>query len=47
MQRHASCSVTSTDTTATESIPPATLHDSLDGSDGEEDRASEAEDVHT
>lgn len=48
VQQHGSCSVTSTDTTATESTPLATLLDSLLGSDGEEeDRAGEAEDVHT
>ncbi|XP_077062361.1 E3 SUMO-protein ligase ZBED1-like [Siphateles boraxobius] len=48
VQQHGSCSVTSTDTTATESTPLATLLDSLLGSDGEEDdRAGQAEDVHT
>lgn len=48
VQQHGSCSVTSTDTITTESTLPATLLDSLLGSDGEEeDRAGEAEDVHT
>ncbi|XP_035981203.1 zinc finger BED domain-containing protein 1-like [Fundulus heteroclitus] len=48
VQQHGSCSVTSTDTTATESTPQATLLESLLGSDGEEDdRAGQAEDVHT
>ncbi|CAM4573621.1 unnamed protein product [Leuciscus chuanchicus] len=48
VRQHGSCSVTSTDTKATESTPLATLLDSLLGSDGEEeDRAGEAEDVHT
>lgn len=48
VQQHGS--VTSTDTTATGSNPPATLLDSLLGSsdDEEEDRAGQAEDdVHT
>jgi len=41
-------SVTSTDTTATESTPLATLLGSLLGSDGEkEDKAGKAKDVHT
>ncbi|KAK9955448.1 hypothetical protein ABG768_015320, partial [Culter alburnus] len=45
VQQHGSCSVTSTDTTATQSTP---LLDSLLGSDGEEeDRAGKAKDVHT
>ncbi|XP_028811065.1 zinc finger BED domain-containing protein 1-like [Denticeps clupeoides] len=50
VQQHGSCSVvTSTTTTATESTPlVATLLDSLLGSDGEEEnRAGEAEDVHS
>lgn len=48
VQQHGSCGVTSTDTTASESTSPATLLDSLLGSgDEEEDRAHEAEDVHT
>lgn len=47
MQQHGSCSVTTNNSKATESTPPATLLDSLLGSDGEEeDRAGEAEDVH-
>uniref|UniRef100_A0AAQ6AK64 HAT C-terminal dimerisation domain-containing protein n=1 Tax=Amphiprion ocellaris TaxID=80972 RepID=A0AAQ6AK64_AMPOC len=48
VQQHGSCSSTSTDTPAAQSTPPATLLDSLLGSDGEdEDRASQGEDVHT
>ncbi|KAJ8014678.1 hypothetical protein DPEC_G00018150 [Dallia pectoralis] len=48
VQQHGSCSVTSTDTTATESTPRATLLDSLLGSDGEEeDGAGEGGDVQT
>ncbi|CAL9703775.1 unnamed protein product [Knipowitschia caucasica] len=44
--QHGSCSVTSTDNTATQSTH-ATLLDVLLGSDGEEGRESEVEDVHT
>ncbi|KAJ8001186.1 hypothetical protein DPEC_G00188680 [Dallia pectoralis] len=48
VQQHGSCSVTSTDTTATESTPRATLLDSLLGSDGEEeDGAGEGGDIQT
>lgn len=46
VQQHSSCSSTSTNTPAAESTPPATLLDSLLGSDGEDkDRASEGDDV--